>query len=202
MGAGSVARPGRHLAMRLVELVIAIGAAVLLIGVIPELARLGLGDAPATGTAGNAGAPSSSIGGSRIPMMVVMSPDADCSACHKNLNGDMRTPVIPVMAHPLAGWNDCTACHANDRLVKTAPGHSGLHKSDCLVCHKAPSAEGTPPPRPHHVITGEPCLTCHGKTAPLPTDMAGRQNCWICHVGTEFNQLFGSPAPSVLPPPS
>lgn len=206
MGAPTTARPAgptRHLALRLTELVIAFGAAILLLGVVPELARLGLGEGPSTATPGSGAVGSPSPLGSRIPMMVVMSPDADCGACHQDLNGDMKTPVIPVMAHPLAGWTDCTACHANDRLVKTAPGHSGLHKSDCLVCHKAPAAEGSPPPRPHHVITGEPCLTCHGKTAPLPTDMTGRQNCWICHVGTEFDQLFGSPAPTVLlSPPS
>ena len=153
------------------------------------------GSSPTPGSSDAAVGPSASFLGTRIPMMVLMSPDADCAACHTTVNGTITSPVIPVMAHPLAGWTDCTACHAPDGLVKTAPGHSGIHKSDCLVCHKPPTDSGSPPPRPHHVITGEPCITCHGKTAPLPTDMAGRQNCWLCHVGTDTSQLFGGPAP-------
>jgi hypothetical protein len=185
----------RRVALRLVELAVAIGVAVLLLGVVPELARFGLGGSPAPSGTDTALAPSGTPLGTRVPMMVVMSPDADCAACHKAVNGQITSPVIPVMAHPLAGWTDCTACHAPDGLVQTAPGHSGIHKSDCLVCHKPPSAEGSPPPRPHHVITGEPCITCHGKTAPLPTDMAGRQNCWICHVGTDTSQLFAGTSP-------
>jgi len=100
------------------------------------------------------------------------------------------------MAHPLEGWRDCTACHANDRLVKTAPGHSSLHRADCLVCHKPPAPGTTPAGRPHHIPTDQPCIACHGKTAPLPTDMAGRSNCWVCHAGTEFEDLFGTQAPS------
>ena len=202
MNAAPVQVRRRRIALRLVELAIAIGVAVLLLGLVPELARFGLGGSSQTPSGSNtADGPSATFLGTRVPMMVLMSPDADCAACHTTVNGTITTPVIPVMAHPLAGWTDCTACHAPDGLVKTAPGHSGIHKTDCLVCHKPPTADGSPPPRPHHVITGEPCITCHGSTAPLPTDMAGRQNCWLCHVGTDTSQLFSSAAPT-SPPPS
>jgi hypothetical protein len=37
--------------------------------------------------------------------------------------------------------------------------------------------------------------------APLPTDMAGRNNCWLCHSGTEFEDLFRQPS-ATLPPPT
>jgi hypothetical protein len=199
--AGWVAHHRRRLATGIVEVVFAVAAAVLLVGAIPELARLGLGDpgggAPQTGSA----TASPGIPGSRAPAMVLMSPDADCGACHLDAGGGVTTPVIPVMAHPLEGWRDCTACHANDRLVKTAPGHSSLHKADCLVCHKPPAPGTSPAPRPHHIPTDQPCLACHGKTAPLPTDMAGRSNCWICHSGTEFDDLFGTPAPTTSTSP-
>jgi hypothetical protein len=123
-----------------------------------------------------------------------MTADADCGACHLDATGNVTTKLIPPLAHPLEGWKDCTACHANDRLVKTAAGHSSLHKEQCLACHSVPSAEGTAPPRPHHLVTGATCASCHGKEAPLPTDMAGRTNCWICHSGTEFADLFEDPA--------
>jgi hypothetical protein len=125
-----------------------------------------------------------------------MPSDADCGACHLDSSGVVGIRPIPVLAHPLEGWRDCTACHADDRLVQTAPGHSSVHKSDCLICHKVPSAEGSAPPRPHHLVTGATCISCHGSKAPLPTDMAGRTNCWICHPGEEFSDLFGSPAPT------
>jgi hypothetical protein len=198
MNAGWVTRHRRRLAISVLELGLAVGAAVVLVGAVPELARLGLGS-PAGDVQPGASSPPV-VPGSLAPIMVVMSPDADCGACHLDAVGGVRTPVIPVMAHPLEGWRDCTACHANDRLVKTAPGHSSLHKADCLVCHQAPVAGASPAPRPHHIPTDQPCIACHGKTAPLPTDMAGRNNCWVCHSGTEFQDLFGSPAPSSAPP--
>jgi hypothetical protein len=129
------------------------------------------------------------------PMAVDVGPNADCSACHVS-GGTISTKPIPLMAHPVEGWTNCTACHATGSLVDTAPGHSGIHREECLVCHTAPAADATAAPRPHHVVEGTACITCHGSTAPLPTDMTGRTNCWICHAGTEFESLFGTPQPS------
>ena len=100
------------------------------------------------------------------------------------------------MGHPLWGWRDCTACHATPSLVKTAPGHSGLHKDQCLICHQTQTDAGvatTPPLRPEHMGTDKPCTACHGvdEHAPLPENMAGRGNtCWICHNGPEYRYLF------------
>jgi hypothetical protein len=118
-------------------------------------------------------------------------------------NGTVGIKDIPLMAHPLKGFTDCTACHAPEGLVKTAPGHSSLHKTDCLVCHKEnPNlASSSPAPmRPEHMgATGKTCTSCHGvdKHAPLPADMAARgNNCWICHNGPEFQYLFQSPSAS------
>jgi hypothetical protein len=134
------------------------------------------------------------------PIGIDVPANAECSACHLTSTGTVGTKPIPRLAHPLTGWSDCTACHAHNRLVETAPGHSGLHKDDCLVCHQAPDAAATESaaPRPHHIVSDKPCISCHGATAeaPLPTDMAGRTNCWVCHAGTEFNELFGTPEPS------
>jgi hypothetical protein len=134
------------------------------------------------------------------PIGIQMSSTADCAACHVTKNGTVGTKDIPVMAHPLWGWRDCTACHSTGSLVATAPGHSGLHKDDCLVCHKVPTASAVtsnPPLRPEHMGNTQPCTTCHGVDdhAPLPDSMKGRgDNCWICHNGPEFTYLFESPS--------
>jgi hypothetical protein len=139
------------------------------------------------------------------PVGIQMAANADCAACHVTKNGTVGTKDIPEMAHPLWGWRDCTACHSTGSLVSTAPGHSGLHKDDCLVCHKVPSAESATthaPLRPEHMGNTQPCTTCHGvdEHAPLPDAMKGRgDNCWICHNGSEFTYLFESP--SALPSP-
>ncbi len=138
------------------------------------------------------------------PVGIKMSADADCAACHEVTNGTVGTKAIPVMAHPLWGWRDCTACHSTGSLVATAPGHSGLHKDDCLVCHKPPDASSIAthaPLRPEHMGTTQPCTACHNESqhAPLPDSMKGRgDNCWICHNGPEFSYLFqdGTPSPS------
>jgi hypothetical protein len=134
-------------------------------------------------------------------MSVPIPADSDCTACHL-AGGQIGLRNIPTMAHPAEGWSDCTACHADDRLVRTAAGHSGIHGDQCLACHRPPAPGSSALPRPHHVTTGTACITCHGSSAPLPADMIGRENCWICHPGRDASSLFGSPAPSLLPMPS
>ncbi len=113
---------------------------------------------------------------------VVLPETADCSACHVTSAGIVGTRPIPPMGHPLQGWTECTACHAPAGLVKTAPGHSGIHASECLICHQPGNA---PPPlsRPHRELQNTNCLSCHGSKAPLPADMAHRSQsvCWLCH---------------------
>ena len=181
---------------------------------VPDLAKSGaLGFLPTP--APTVGPSASANGDSAMalsPIGIAMPSDADCSACHVTTNGTVGVRNIPLMAHPLKGFTDCTACYNPEGLVKTAPGHSSLHKADCLVCHKEnlSLASSSPPPmRPEHMgSTGKACTTCHGvdKHAPLPADMAARgNNCWICHNGPEYEYLFESPGASdaaVAPSPS
>jgi hypothetical protein len=134
-----------------------------------------------------------------LPGGVLIAADADCAGCHLGQDGTVAAKRRPLMLHPIEGWRDCTACHAPGRLVTTAPGHSGLHREDCLVCHSAPAA-GTAAPRPHHVFAGSGCISCHGVEAPLPIEMAERRNCWICHGLSEVD-LFVRPAPPPAPAP-
>jgi len=134
-----------------------------------------------------AAAPSPSPAPSSTSRSVVMSwlelpTDADCTACHLTEQGGVGVRAVPALAHPLNGWTNCTACHANDRLVATAPGHGGLHGSDCLICHQ-PAQLPAPLSRPHRELQNQDCLECHGTTVPLPADMAHRTEsvCWLCH---------------------
>jgi hypothetical protein len=143
------------------------------------------------------------------PIAIQMPKDANCEACHVTTAGTVGTRPIPKLAHPLWGFRDCTACHKPDGLVQTAPGHSSLHKDDCLVCHQVSDQAATAgstgstvaPMRPEHMGGDKPCTACHGvdKHAPLPEDMKGRDNCWICHNGAEYKYLFESPSPGASP---
>jgi len=141
-------------------------------------------------------------------MRIPVPADADCAGCHTVEGGTIGTRPIPRMAHPSEGWALCTACHADDRLVETAPGHDGIHRELCLTCHQPPEPGASALPRPHHVVTGAACISCHGEEAPLPTGMGGRENCWICHIDDDARALFEeipSSGPTILPttpPPS
>lgn len=198
-----VARYGYPIGLGLLLLSIALVGTFVVVTVLPELVRLAANPAiPAASPTAEPSPPSA-----MSPIGIGMPDDADCGACHLDSTGVVGMKDIPKLAHPLEGWKDCTACHADDSLVRSAPGHSSLHKTDCLTCHEVPSAEGTAPPRPHHLVTGKSCVTCHSSEAtasgaPLPTDMSGRTNCWICHSGTEFDELFNQPAQTPPPPPT
>jgi hypothetical protein len=182
--------------------IVAVGA-FLVVRAGPDLARVALAPAP---TPSPTPAPSASPGSlmALSPIGISMPPGSDCNACHVTEAGALGTREIPVMAHPLWGWRDCTACHQTGSLVSSAPGHSGLHKDDCLVCHQTRTETGDtsePPLRPEHMGTDKACVDCHGvdEHAPLPETMKGRENCWICHNGEEFRYLFeegASPGPS------
>lgn len=150
--------------------------------------------------------PSPSFKSAMSPVGIEMPADADCKGCHTTSTGTVGTKQPPVMGHPLAGWRDCTACHSVGSLVKTAPGHSSLHKDDCLICHQTRAEAGAsdaPRARPEHMGAAKPCSACHGVDdhAPLPESMKGRgDNCWICHNGPEYTYLFeDAPSPSPTP---
>ena len=199
MTTSRIERYGYRLTVGVLSVAIGLVGGFLLAALLPEVT--GHVDQPVASPTTNA-APTSTPAPGNVPIGLQVMPDTECTACHLDPSGAIGAARATVMGHPLEGWKDCTACHADDRLVKTAPGHSGIHKSDCLACHEVPDAQDTAPPRPHHLVTGATCVSCHGTEAPLPTDMAGRNNCWICHGGAEFSELFGGPVPTLLPLPS
>lgn len=147
---------------------------------IPELERAGVIAAPASPIPGLGlvASPTTRLemGGATIP------DSAECAGCHVTTAGTIGVRDIPKMGHVLEGWSQCANCHAPNRLVDTAPGHSGIHATECTVCHE-PGELLTPLSRPHRENQNQACLSCHGKTAPLPSDMAHRDEsvCWLCH---------------------
>lgn len=146
---------------------------------IPELKQAGViaGAVEPPPSASPTASPDISMGGAILPG------NAECAGCHQASGGLVGLRDIPVMGHPLEGWSKCTDCHATARLVDTAPGHSGIHASECTVCHK-PGNLPTPLSRPHRENQNTACLTCHGTAkAPLPADMTHRKElvCWLCH---------------------
>lgn len=152
-------------------------------------------------TADTGGGPSASPVEGILMNGVAVGDKADCTACHKTENGTLGIAVTPALAHPLQGWTHCLACHADARLVPTAPGHRGFTEDQCLACHRQ-QGQGNAPSRPHHVYPGQDCTSCHnGKTAPLPKDMAGRNSCWLCHHEAAGASAFPSFAPEATPTP-
>jgi hypothetical protein len=164
-------------------LVVMVGSfTVLVLG--PELHLSGfLAVAPTPSPSSTAEPTASPIPSGLVPMGAALVPaDADCAGCHTGTAGAVDQSTIPVMAHPMEGWSKCTNCHESARLVDTAPGHTGIHATECTICHR-PGDLRVPLSRPHRANQNRACLDCHGGTAPLPSDMVHRRQtvCWLCH---------------------
>ena len=147
--------------------------------VLPDAQRVATGRDGASPSPGSSQAP---VASPDFMSWIVMPDAAECSACHVTEDGSIGLRAVPPIAHPLTGWSDCTACHASERLVESAPGHTGIHAAACLNCHQ-PGDLPAPLSRPHRELQNTACLDCHGSDAPLPTDMAhrGETVCWLCH---------------------
>lgn len=104
-----------------------------------------------------------------------------CVLCHES-GGKTGLKAIPVIGHPLAGWTACLVCHTDEKLGRTAPGHTDIAQTECLNCHKV-AQDGPAITQPHGQFTDRQCLDCHGKIAHLPTTMVGRNEneCTLCH---------------------
>jgi hypothetical protein len=162
---------------------IAVAGLVIGVGVGVGLAVINLGlTPPSTGDIPVASpTPGSSSTPTTAPDLALQMPTGDCTACHRTPG---ETIAVPPIGHPLEGWTSCTSCHANDRLVKTAPGHSGVHAEQCILCHKATTPAAVD--RPHSLTKNANCLACHGSLAPLPESMRNRSGttCWLCQQGS------------------
>ena len=179
-----VSRYGYWTAVGVLSVAIVVMAILIVVNIaIPEFRNAGVFSAAGTPVSSAEPKPSPqptteiTMGGAVLPA------NAQCAGCHVNGAGTIGLDAIPVMAHPQEGWGKCTNCHAPDKLVETAPGHTGIHATECTVCHK-PGELSAPLSRPHRENKNVACLSCHGTaTAPLPTDMTHRKEatCWLCH---------------------
>jgi len=112
-----------------------------------------------------------------------------CLLCHQT-GGSAGIKNVPALGHELEGWRQCTTCHTNEKLGRTAPGHAGIPEAECLNCHKV-AQPGPAITQPHSQLQDQLCLDCHGTFAHLPSSMASRHedSCTLCHK------------PTPLPPP-
>jgi hypothetical protein len=181
---GALARYGYWILVGAMSVVIVVLLAFIAVQLaLPELERAGLLGAQATPAPSirpisPTPAPSTGIamGGAVVPA------DSDCAGCHEGGTGTIGSTDVPPMGHVLEGWGQCASCHAPARLVDTAAGHTGIHASECTLCHQ-PGVLPAPLSRPHRENQNQDCLTCHGTKAPLPADMTHRSEtvCWLCH---------------------
>jgi len=102
----------------------------------------------------------------------------------------VRPPVVP---HDLAGRDDCLMCHrvgAMEPVTDVPPSHADRTSITCLWCHgpESPVLTTDPPVIPHDLAGRDNCLMCHapGAMEPVPDTPAnhvGRENthCPMCH---------------------
>jgi hypothetical protein len=186
------------LAMAAAIVTVAIGIGVGLVVISFGLGGPLLGEAPAATATPRQSPATATPAPTTLPDLALQMPVGDnCVACHTTPTGGVGTVPVPPIGHPLEGWTSCTSCHANDRLVKTAPGHTGIHADQCLLCHKATTPAGAA--RPHSLHPEVPCTSCHGTKAPLPASMRDRSGttCWLCHQGSSAKApLYLHPTPA------
>jgi len=122
-----------------------------------------------------------------------------CTNCHK---AD-QPGVVPGAARPVphqiaGGMADCQMCHAAGKIKPWPETHAAFTPDLCGNCHALPAGSTplAPPPAqdeeakapriPHDLAGRDNCLLCHdpaGGVKPAPADHQGRANntCQACH---------------------
>lgn len=101
------------------------------------------------------------------------------------------------LPHPLAGMENCTACHGTGGIRPYPADHVGRANEICLGCHIAPPTptltimpSATPTPGLATTVTPEPTAilptaqTPRATSAgapPVPHPLEGREKCLLCH---------------------
>jgi hypothetical protein len=89
---------------------------------------------------------------------------------------------------------------AQEAAKPTVVSHDLAGREQCMMCHSG-AMQGMPAaPESHAERPNETCLLCHAADAPIqtaapaavPHDLAGRDNCMMCHSGA----MEGVPAAS------
>jgi cytochrome c5 len=108
-----------------------------------------------------------------------------------SLSAQEKAPVTP---HDLAGKENCAMCHAEGVMgaTKFPAGHEAIDQANCQLCHAADSpvqvAEGAAPAIPHDMAGKENCAMCHAEgvmgatKTPANHGDIGQEKCSVCHT--------------------
>jgi nitrate/TMAO reductase-like tetraheme cytochrome c subunit len=116
-----------------------------------------------------------------------------CAGCHTSSQpvgqdtGGPQPVSAPAIPHQLEGMSECSMCHALDAMKPFPESHASFTNDQCANCHQPgegvtePGATSTPEAAPE--ATPEAAPTTEGVAAApeIPHDLAGRDNCLMCH---------------------
>jgi hypothetical protein len=126
------------------------------------------------------------------PAMAQATPPAVAPAVARPAMAQATKP--PVMPHEKAGREQCAMCHswAMEGIKAMPANHKGRGNEVCTLCHAKDSpvqtAAGPTPAISHEVAGREQCLMCHGGTMEgikaVPANHKGidAKNCTLCHA--------------------
>ncbi len=116
----------------------------------------------------------------------------DCLLCHTAATTPTKSGeepalaigIVPMIAHPAEGRDDCLFCHGDDRLVPKPNNHVDVPSAACQLCHSDEEEGGGPRLISHSIEGRTKCTLCHATDllpeSHLEMDFAN-QDCVICH---------------------
>ena len=138
-----------------------------------------------------------------------------------------KPPAVPStgvpnpIPHPIGATTDCKICHGAEGVRPYPDNHASFTVDMCTSCHQpkvqelpvtatpapeatATPAQGGPPPIPHDLAGRDNCLMCHdpqGNVRPAPQNHVGRtvDTCQGCHKAAATGQSQPTPASVAAP---
>jgi hypothetical protein len=115
----------------------------------------------------------------------------NCALCHTPEGWKSSAEALVAAAtgvpHPVAGREDCRACHGVTGGTPIPEDHKGRTNDTCLVCHaEAPAATAEHPfPQDHDGAAGN-CVLCH------PGNDFSAYNCETCHAPSGMAEVHAA----------
>jgi formate dehydrogenase gamma subunit len=114
---------------------------------------------------------------------------------------------LMVIPHPLEGHEDCLLCHGEEKIHPYPPDHVGRPATTCLICHGTSEEEEHLPATVKHDLAGrQNCLMCHAVDL-LPTSHKtggfSNSDCLLCHVPLDQRaEVLATPSPTPAATPA
>ncbi|MGQ9502863.1 MAG: formate dehydrogenase subunit gamma [Anaerolineae bacterium] len=113
---------------------------------------------------------------------------------------------LMVIPHPLEGHEDCLLCHGEGKVNPYPPDHVGRPSTTCLICHGLSEEEEHLPATVKHDLAGrQNCLMCHAVDLLPPSHKTGgfsNSDCLLCHVPLDQRSaVLATPSPSPVATP-